>query len=183
MAPRYKITLEESERAALLALTKDGGTNSRRFTHARALLLCDAGDRGPAWNVAKVAEALGVTSRTIEHLKQRFLEEGLEEALQRKATVRAPTTFDGEFDTRLMALACSQAPEGRARWTVRLLAEKAVELNIARSVSIMTIQRSLKKMNCDLTEANIGRYHQNKTRPLQPTWKMCGLFTNFLMIR
>ena len=72
MAPRYKITLEESERNALMALTREGTTNSKKFIHARALLLCDAGASGPAWNVAKVAEALGVTSRTIEHLKKAF---------------------------------------------------------------------------------------------------------------
>ena len=167
MAPRYKIILEESERNTLTALTKVGTTNSKKFIHARTLLLCDAGTAKPAWSVAQIAEALGVTSRTIEHRKERFVEGGIEVALQRKPSARAPKlVFDGEFDARLMALACSQAPEGRARWTVRLLAEKAVELNIAKSVSFMTVQRSLKKTNCNLTQANTGRYPRNKTRHL-----------------
>jgi hypothetical protein len=105
-----------------------------------------------AWKVADVAEALGVSTRTIEHLKKRFVEEGLDAALVRKSRVGPPkTTFGGEFDARLAALACSPAPEGRARWTVRLLAEKVVELQIAPEVSLMTVQRSLKKTNCVLT--------------------------------
>ena len=85
----------------------------------------------------------------IEHLKERFVEEGLTEALERKGRTRPPKiTYDGAFDARLTALACSPAPDGRARWTVRLLAEKVVELKIASSVSLMTVQRSLKKTRC-----------------------------------
>ncbi|MFA6287448.1 MAG: helix-turn-helix domain-containing protein [Opitutaceae bacterium] len=123
-----------------------------RFIYARALLLCDAGEFGDQWKVADVASALGVSTRTVEHLKQRFVEEGLSAALARKPH-RKPraAAFDGEFDARLTALACSQAPSGYQRWTVRLLADKLVELKIADSVSAMTVQRSLKKTNCGLT--------------------------------
>lgn len=93
-----------------------------------------------------MAAALGVTSRTIEHLKQRFVEEGFDAALDRKPISKPrKVTFDGEFEARLTALACSPAPDGRTRWTVRLLADKAVELNIAPTVSTMTVQRALKK--------------------------------------
>lgn len=119
-----------------------------KFIHARALLLCDAGPHGSGepWKVADVAAALGVTSRTIEHLKERFVEEGLDAALVRKArSTPRKVIFDGEFEARLTALACSPAPEGRVCWTVRLLADKVVELRIAPSVSAMTIQRTLKK--------------------------------------
>jgi hypothetical protein len=152
MAPRYKVTLTKQERGQLEAMTRSGTTAAAKFVHARALLLCDAGPHGDPWKVADVATALGVTPRTIEHLKQRFVEEGLETALERKPRVRPPkVTFDGEFDARLTALACSTAPDGRARWTVRLLAEKAVELKLAPAVSIMTVHRSLKKTNCVLT--------------------------------
>ena len=152
MAPRYKVTLTKEERGELEALTRNGKTAAPKFIHARALLLCDAGASGPAWKVADIAEALGITARTIEHLKQRFVEEGLAAALVRKPSTRVPpVTFDGAFDARLTALACSAAPAGRSRWTVRLLAEKVVELNIAASVSTMTIQRSLKKTNLSLT--------------------------------
>lgn len=159
MAPRYRVTLTEQERKYLEALTRNGKTGAKKFIHARALLLCDAGPDGPAWDVADVADALGVTSRTIEHLKQRFVEEGIETALERKSSEKPPreVVFDGAFEARLIALACSDAPEGYDRWTVRLLADKSVELKFASSVSHMTVQRVLKKTNLSLTSVNTGK--------------------------
>jgi transposase len=152
MAPRYKVTLTQEERARLEKLASCGKTTASQFIYARALLLSDAGEHGDAWPVAKTAEALGVTSRTIEHLKRRFVEEGFDAALARKPRTTPPRRiFDGAFDARLTAIACSPAPAGHARWTVRLLAERIVELNIAQSVSTMTVQRALKKTNCVLT--------------------------------
>jgi transposase len=168
MSPRYRVTLTQQERKELEALTRRGKTHARKFIHARALLLCDAGDDGPAWNVADVAKALGVTSRTIEHLKKRFVEDGLEAALERKPREKPPreVTFDGAFEARLIALACSDVPKGRQRWTVRLLADKVVELNIAPSVSHMTVQRVLKKTNLDLTSASTGKSRRKGTQHL-----------------
>jgi transposase len=164
MSPRYKVTLLESERSKLDALVCNGKTGAKKFINARGLLLCDAGPHGPAWKVADVAKALGVTSRTIEHLKKRFVEEGFEAALERKQRDSPPRAivFDGEFEARLIALACSEASEGYARWTIRLLAEKAVELNFAPSVSHMTAQRILKKANLSLTTVNTGKSLPNK---------------------
>jgi transposase len=152
MANRYKVTLTGAERAQLTELTRSGKATAAKFIHARALLLCDAGEWGDPWKVAEVAAALGVSARTVEHLKQRFVEEGLDAALARKPP-RQPraVTFDGEFDARLTALACSQAPAGYRRWTVRLLADRLVELKLVASVSTMTVQRSLKKTSCSLT--------------------------------
>jgi hypothetical protein len=151
-APRYKVTLTLAERGQLEELTRSGKTAAAKFIHARALLLCDAGAHGDPWKVADVAAALGVTTRTIEHLKARFVAEGIEAALVRKPVVNPPAlTFDGAFDARLTALACSPAPAGRARWTVRLLAEKVVALKLAPSVSTMSIHRSLKKTRASLT--------------------------------
>ena len=168
MSPRYRITLTKQEREGLEALTRNGKTGAKKFIHARALLLCDADPGGPAWTVAAAAEALGVTSRTIEHLKKRFVEDGLEAALVRKAREKPPreVIFDGAFEARLIALACTDAPEGYQRWTVRLLADKAVELNFASSVSHMTVQRVLKKMNLSLTSANIGKFRRKGAQPL-----------------
>ena len=152
MANRYKVTLTRTERDQLTEQTRSGNSTAAKFIHARALLLCDAGKYGDRWKVADVASALGVTSRTIEHLKQRFVEEGLEAALARKPQrKRRVPIFDGEFDARLTALACSQAPAGYQRWTVRLLADKLVELKIVDTISTMSVQRSLKKTNCVLT--------------------------------
>jgi hypothetical protein len=167
MSPRYRVTLTKEERKELEAMTHRGKTHARRFIHARALLLCDAGVDGPAWNVADVSEALGVTGRTIEHLKKRFVEDGLEAALERKPREKPPreVTFDGAFEARLIALACSDTPKGRRRWTVRLLADKAVELRLAESVSHMTVQRVLKKMNLSLTSASTGKSLRKAVRP------------------
>jgi transposase len=152
MAPRYKVILTKEERRQLEELTRSGKTTAPKFVHARALLLCDAGEHGTPWKVADVAEALGVTTRTIEHLKARFVEEGIEAALTRKPSARPrQLTFDGDFQARLTALACSPAPTGRARWTVRLLAEKVVELKLAGKISPMSVQRALKKTNLSLT--------------------------------
>lgn len=153
MANRYRITLTETERQTLTTLTRSSKTNAPKYVRARALLLCDVGEHAeqPPRKVAEVADALGVSTRTIEHLKERFVEEGLETALERKPRTKPrDITFDGAFDARLTALACSEPPPGRARWTVRLLADKLVELQIAPKVSAMTVQRSLKKTNCAL---------------------------------
>ena len=168
MSPRYRVTLTKEERGELEAMTRRGKAHARRFIHARALLLCDAGADGPAWNVADVATALGVTSRAIEHLKKRFVEDGLEVALERRPREKPPrdVVFDGAFEARLIALACSDAPEGRRRWTVRLLADKAVELSFAESVSHMTVQRVLKKTNLSLTSASTGKSLPKGVRPL-----------------
>ena len=164
MKPRYRVTLTEQERQELDALTKTAKTNAKRFLYARALLLCNAGPQGPAWTVLDTAEAMGVTPRTIEHLKKRFVEEGLPASLGRRRSEKPPreVIFDGAFEARLIALACSEAPEGRRRWTVRLLAEKVVELNLAPSVSHMTVQRILKKTNLSLTSGSTGKSRRRR---------------------
>jgi hypothetical protein len=164
MKPRYRVTLTAQERKELEGLTKTAKTNAKRFLYARSLLLCDAGSQGPAWAVADTAEAMGVTPRTIEHLKKRFVEQGLSAALERKQPEKPPrgVTFDGAFEARLIALACSKTPKGRRRWTVRLLSEKAVELSLAPSVSHMTVHRILKKTNLSLTSENIGKSRRRR---------------------
>jgi Homeodomain-like domain len=153
MAPRYRVTLTQEERQELEAISTKGKRAARTIIHARALLLLDAGDHGPKWRVAKVAEALGTTSRSLEHLKKQFVEEGLPAAIERKKRETPPREiqFGGEFEAHLLALACSEAPEGRKRWTVRLLAEKMVELKMVPSVSPMTVCNTLKKTNLSLT--------------------------------
>jgi transposase len=168
MSPRYRVTLTTDERQHLDKLSKNGKTHAKRVIHARALLLCDAGENGPAWKVGDVGEALGITSRTIEHLKKRFVEDGLEAALKRKPRDKPPREikFDGTFEAKLIALACSEVPEGRKRWTIKLLADKAVELNFTDTISHMTVQRVLKKTNLNLTLASTGKSRRKGTLPL-----------------
>ena len=153
MAPRYRVTLAKEERNYLEGISTKGKRAARTVLYARALLLLDAGEHGTKWIVAKVAEALGTTPRSLEHLKKRFVEEGLPASIERKKRVKPPREiqFGGEFEAQLLALACSEAPEGRKRWTVRLLAEKMIELKIVPTVSPMTVCNTLKKMNLSLT--------------------------------
>ena len=167
MKPRYRVTLTAQERQGLEDMTKTAKTDAKRFLYARALLLCDAGPQGSGWAVADTAEAMGVTPRTIEHLKKRFVEEGLAAALERRQPDKPPreVTFDGAFEAGLIALACSEAPEGRRRWTVRLLAEKAVELSLSQRVSHMTVQRLLKKTNLSLTSESTGKFRRRRAPP------------------
>ena len=153
MAPRYRVTLTKEERKELEAISTKGKRAARTVLYARALILLDAGEYGPKWVVTQVAEALGTTSRGLEHLKKRFVEEGLSAAIERKKRMTPPREiqFGDEFEAKLLAMACSEAPKGRERWTVRLLAEKMVELKIVPSVSPMTVCNTLKKMNLSLT--------------------------------
>ena len=154
MTKRYRVTLTQEERDDLTELSSKGKLAVRTVLYARALLLLDQGEHAQnTWAVASVAEALGTTSRSLEKLKKRFVEEGLAEAIERKKREPPPREirFDGKFEAQLLALACSAPPEGKSRWTIRLLAEKVVALQIAESVSAMTVCNTLKKMNLSLT--------------------------------
>ena len=165
MSPRYRVTLMPDERERLETLSTTGVRSAKMVLYARALLLLDAGAYGPQWKVEDAADALGMTPRTLEHLKERFVEQGLEEALRRKEreTPPRPIIFDGEFEARLLQLACSKAPAGHQRWTVRLLADKLVELKIVPTVSAMTVCNTLKKTSFSLTAANTGRSRRTTT--------------------
>jgi hypothetical protein len=114
---------------------------------ARILLKADAGPEGPAWIDARIAEALEVDVSTVERVRQRFVEQGLEAALGRKEPDRPsrPRTLDGAAEARLIALACSEPPAGRVRWTLRSLADKLVELEVVETVSTETVRRAPKK--------------------------------------
>ena len=166
MAPRYRVTLTEQERSELEAMTKRGVTHARKVIYARALLLVDSGPAGPSWSTEATVNALGIAERSLDHLKQRFVEGGICAALERKQREKPPreVRFDGTFEAHLLALACSDAPEGYHRWTIRLLAEKVIELNYADTVSLMSIQRTLKKTNFSLTAANTGKFPQKEAR-------------------
>lgn len=151
--PTYRVTLTKDERTELTAITNRGKTSARKVLYARALLLLDAGEFGDArWKVADVSTAVGLTSRTLEHLKKRFVEDGLDAALERKerGTPPRPVVFGGEFEAHLIRLACSEAPEGRKRWTIRLLRDKLIELKIVETVSAMTVCNALKKTRLSL---------------------------------
>jgi len=153
MTIRYHVTLTKEERSLLEAYTSKGKISVTKYKHALALLLCDISSGTTAKTVSEIASTVGESSRTIERLKKRFVEEGLESALERKVASKPPREirFDGAFEARLLALACSEAPEGYCRWTVRLLADRAVELNYTDSISKSSVHSVLKKMKFSLT--------------------------------
>jgi transposase len=143
MAKKYVVRLTRDEREMLLRMVNAGKGAARKLMHARVLLKADAD--GPGWPDARIAEALEVGVRTIESLRQRLVEEGLHAALHRKKHQTRPRKLDGEIEARLVALACSEAPDGHKRWTLRLLADRLVELEVVDSISYETVRQALKK--------------------------------------
>lgn len=146
MPKKYPIHLEPAQREQLERLLSCGTTASRSLTRARILLKADQGDHGPAWKNAAIAEAFEVSELTVSRVRKRFVEEGLERALHHKPQVRrkAPR-LDGAGEAHLLALVCGEPPAGRARWPLRLLAEKMVELGHAEALSHETVRQTLKK--------------------------------------
>jgi transposase len=144
---RYKVTLEAEERQHLHDLIAAGKAAARKLAHARILLKADAADGGPAWPDGRIAEALEVSTATVERVRQRFVEQGLDAALDRKPRERPAREIklDGRAEAQLIALACSAPPEGRATWTMQLLADKLVELDGVGSISDETVRLALKK--------------------------------------
>ena len=144
---KYLVTLTLEERDQLTRLTTAGRASARTLTRARILLKADQATGGPAWDDARIAEALDCGHRTVERVRQRFVERGLDDALTHKEqqSPRRPRVLDGAAEARLLALACSQPPDGRAGWTLRLLADRLVELEVVEAVSRETVRRALKK--------------------------------------
>lgn len=156
MNKRYVVRLTAEERGQLEALVKRGKGHAYRIKHANILLAVDA--NGPAWPDEKVSEAFRCHVGTVANVRQRLVEGGLERALERKpqAEPSRQRSLDGRGEARLIALACSQAPDGRSRWTLKLLADKLVELEVVEAISDQTVRRALKKTSCSLTGANVG---------------------------
>jgi len=144
---RYKVTLEPEERQQLHDLIAAGQAAARKLAHARILLKADAAEGGPAWPDWRIAEALEISTATVERARQRFVEQGLDAALDRKPRERParPIKLVGRAEARLIALACSPPPQGRAVWTMQLLADKLVELEVVDSISDETVRLALKK--------------------------------------
>ena len=141
---KYLVTLTDPERQHLEQLLAKGKAAARTLRHAQALLKADL---PTGWNDADIAEAFGLSVRTVERLRQRFVEEGLEAALKPPTVPRLPRKIDGTVEAHLVALACSDPPQGRQRWTLRLLADKLVELDLVASISREGVRQALKKTN------------------------------------
>ena len=148
MRKKYIVTLTDEERQRLRALIASGKGAARKLMHARILLKADRRGRRPGWKDATIAEGLEVGISTVERLRQRFVEEGLEAALVPRPSRRQYRhKLGGEEEAHLIALACSEPPEGRGCWTLRLLAARMVELKYVDTVSYETVRVTLKKTN------------------------------------
>jgi transposase len=147
MKKKYPVILSETERDDLKGLIASGTASARKLTPARILLKADQSPQGPAWVDDEVAEAVETSQPTVSRVRKQYFEEGLQAALNRCPPNREyHRKLDGEQEARLVALACSEPPEGRARWSLRLLADKLVELEIVEGeVSYQTVRRTLKK--------------------------------------
>lgn len=143
---KYAVYLTEAERARLRTLVGSGVASARMLTRARILLKADQGEGGAAWSDAAAAGALEVHPATVARIRRQFVEEGLEAALERKRPDRVyARTFDGEAEAHLVALACTKPPAGRERWTLRLLADEVVRLEVVAAASHETVRRTLKQ--------------------------------------
>ena len=147
MKKKYPVILSEAERDQLKSLIAAGTAPARKLTHARILLKADQSTEGPGWVDEQVADAVETSQPTVARVRKQYFEEGLEAALNRRPPNRVyQRKLDGKQEARLIALACSEPPEGQARWSLRVLADKLVELEIVEEeVSYQTVRRTLKK--------------------------------------
>jgi len=164
---KYVVKLDEAERGRLQSLISKGKSPAKRLLKARILLKADAGGQGGGWSDGQIIEALDTNMSMVTRVRQQFVEEGLDAVLSRKrrATPAITPIFDGEKEARLMALACSAPPEGHARWTLRLLEDKVVELGIVERASDNTIGRVFKKTRFSLTGKSNGSSRRRLMAP------------------
>jgi transposase len=156
-AKKYIVSLTENERTYLQELTQKGKAAARKINHARILLKADVSQENGGWNDHQISEALDVSRRTIERVRQRFVEEGLEKAINpRPKNLLKLKKIDGETEAHLIALACSETPTGYSRWTIRLLAEQMVVLEYVESISYESVRQVLKKTKLNLGYKNVG---------------------------
>ncbi len=150
---KYRVTLTTDERQQLQDLIASGKAAAKKLSHARILLKADVADGGPAWPDQRIAEAIEVSTDTIGRVRQRFVEHGLEAALIRKpqAQPSRQRALDGRAEAQLVKLACSAPPDGRGDWTMQLLADHLVELEVVPKVSAETVRRTLKKTSSSRT--------------------------------
>ena len=146
---KYIVRLSNLECATLKKLITSGRGPARMFARARILLKADQSDDGPGWSDERISEAFDVTVQTIERVRKQLVEEGFDAVLSRREYKQKVSRkkIDGDVEARLIALSCSDPPEGRTRWTLRLLADKVVELGYVENISHEAIRQTLKKTN------------------------------------
>jgi transposase len=163
---KYVVRLSKQEREQLEETIRKGKSSAKRLLKARILLKADVSDAGEGWSDTQIIEALDTSPSMVYRVRKHLVEEGLEAVLNRKKHTRPSVLpiFDGEKEAKLIALSCSQPPEGYARWSLRLLNEKVVELEMVDQSSVSTIQRVLKKTFSSPTSRSNGSSRRRPTR-------------------
>ncbi len=157
MITRYTIKLTKTEDEDLRAIINKGSHSSQTFRVAYILLNCDEGKYADKVTNEQISKVLKVGMRTIDRVKKKFMEEGFEASLERRATTRIyEKKSDGDVEAKLVTLCCSEPPKGYAKWSLRLLADKMVELNYVESISHVTVRSVLKKTNLSLGKSKVG---------------------------
>ena len=165
---KYIVRLSTGDRDQIKELLTGGRGPVRMFTRARILLKADQSGYGPAWSDKKISEAFDVTVLTVQRIRKQLVKEGFDAVLSRReCQLKKPRRkIDGDLEAHLFALACSKAPEGRSRWTLRLLADSFVELGYVDGISRETVRHTLKKTKLSLGGSSSGAFHRKPTRRL-----------------
>lgn len=156
MVKKYVVSLSEEERHALEQMVTTGKRAAYTINHARILLKADRNAPNGSWRDIDIKQALDLSLRTIERVRQRFVEEGLEAALNCRPGGGRKPKLDGKVEAHLIALRCGETPQGRGRWTLRLLAQQMVELGYVEHLSHESVRQVLKKTNCNLGDNSVG---------------------------
>ncbi len=156
MPKKYKVELTKKERKELKEITRKGSSKVRTYKRAQVLLLANEKQKDGAKSDEQIAEIVFLSGPTVQRIRQRFVEGGLDHSLYDKARSGAPKKFTGQNRAEITLLACSHPPQGRSRWTLRLLAQTMVELEYVESISYDTVQQVLKKTNLSLISNNNG---------------------------
>jgi transposase len=172
---KYKVTLTADERGQLQELIAAGKAAAKKLIHARILLKADVANGGPGWHDERIAEAVEVSTDTVSRVRQRFVEHGLEAALHRQKQQRPSRErkLDGRAEARLIALACSAPPDGRKEWTMKLLADQLVELEVVDAISDEPVRRTLKKTRSSPGRRNSGASRRKATPSSSAPWRTC----------
>jgi hypothetical protein len=172
--PKFRVALTKDERIELERTASTGKAPARRLTHARVLLLADGSDNGPERTDDEIVDALGCSLRTVERVRKRFVTESLESSLTPRPQPSRPDKIKirGNVEQRLIELACSDPPEGRCHWTLRLLGDEMVALGLIQRISTETVRQALKKTISVLGQSLRGAFRPTRTASLCGGWRM-----------
>jgi len=180
MTPKYRVKLSTEEREKLQSVVRKGKAAAYKRLNAQMLLKADESEMGPAWKDKDIAKTFEVSIRTIERLRERLCSRGFENCLERAKGAGRKRKLDGKQEAELIVLTCSEPPEGRARWTLRLLADRMVELEYVDGISHEAVRRVLKKTKSNPGKRRNGVFLPNPTLNSSATWRRCWRSTRNL---